>query len=232
MTCFVSGPRSATLQQFDPFNPHFVPNPYAKREPSQPYLFAFLPQPFRLLAFPRSPNHQSDAWLGPVSTMGAAAHSRNLSFGAQISWPGPINVAGSRLGRRKPSWSQGYNLRGRLDHAARCRRDNDAALGREIENKKGIRFQDTKPAGTSGREKREPMPRRNEDNVHSFTFPRHSAPIAGCNDAIRSPLSRPEFRSDLPMLLLRLALDTLSALVHRHMHPAVSPKQRSKVPYL
>ncbi|KAK1490391.1 hypothetical protein CTAM01_10680 [Colletotrichum tamarilloi] len=94
--------------------------------------------------------------------------------------------------------------------------------------------QDTKPAGTSGREKREPMPRRNEDNVHYFAFPRHSAPIAGCNDAIRSPFSCPEFRPDLPVLLLRfgLEIDSLSALVNRHMQPAVSPKQTGKVPYL
>ncbi|KAK1524528.1 hypothetical protein CPAR01_13476, partial [Colletotrichum paranaense] len=41
--------------------------------------------------------------------------------------------------RRKPSRSQGYNLRGQLDHTAdtRCRRDNDASLGKEIENKRG-----------------------------------------------------------------------------------------------
>lgn len=78
------------------------------------------------------------------------------------------------------------------------------------------------------------MPRRNEDNVHYFAFPRHSAPIVGCNDAIHSPFSRPEFRPDLPVLLLRFTLQSMTIsplfMYSYHFSPTRSPLKRES-PY-
>lgn len=75
----------------------------------------------------------------------AAARFLTLFFGAQISWPGPIDVAGSRLGH----WG---STRGVGSLAPSTVETRPQALEGKHAKPKGTCFQDTKPAPTSGRE--------------------------------------------------------------------------------
>ncbi|KAK1710910.1 uncharacterized protein BDZ83DRAFT_122589 [Colletotrichum acutatum] len=214
MTCFVSSPRSAILRQSGPSTSIHTSCPTVRQARAKPTVslclsFATLSCLFHVCKMAQiiSPTPGSVPYwkwgqrLSPATSLSAL---KSLGQDPSMSQEAVL-VAGVQVeGSARPHC--GYTLQTR-------QRRKPWEGNRD---QKGMHSQDTKPAGTSGREKREPMPRRNENNVHYFAFPRHSAPIAVCNDAIRSPFSRPEFRPDLPVLLLRvgLGIDNLSALVH------------------